>query len=644
MRDFRLHFNLLLKRLFLLLLWFEMSRLAFYFLNFKYFDFLEVEQFINVLGLGALYDISIIALFNFPFVFLHFFPNSISNSWRFQRNLKYLFFVVNSLLILFNFIDSEYFKFTLKRSSYDIFVLISYGNDFFNLLPRFIADFWHILAIWLVLSLSVFALYPPFNQPLINSYSLYFMKYKNPLSPRTKKLIIRLKYFNVLLNVMIIIISISTTLFFAFKFKLPKEILAKRIKTNNLALALNTPYTLFNTFDSNIESFDNQINDSIASAFFNKKLNLKNDSSKFRNYNVVIIVLESFSKEYIGSLNGEKQSFTPFFDKLTEQSYSFSNAYASGKKTIEAIPAIISSLPALSDVPFIAQRKIDIKVSSLATYLKKKNYTTLFFHGGTNGTMGFDEYAQQSDFDKYKGRNEFNDDTYFDGYWGIYDDAFFEYCADELTKTKMPFMACLLSLSSHHPYAIPKKYVAEFSKNDESDFLRSVRYADYSLQRFFEKAAQTAWYDSTLFVITADHASGWFSDYYKTRRGMYAVPLLFFSPADRKLQGVNSNVCSHCDIMPSVLDYLHFNDEFETFGSSIFTEKKAFPVNYLNGVYQLITKEFSYLSNGNEIFARFSAADSLMNFNLIADSLPSAYNENFLKSYIFSYEKMFSKK
>jgi len=95
-----------------------------------------------------------------------------------------------------------------------------------------------------------------------------------------------------------------------------------------------------------------------------------------------------------------------------------------------------------------------------------------------------------------------------------------------MDQLPQPFMVAIFSLSSHHPYRVPKKYAHKFRKG-KLPIQESIMYADYSLGEFFASAEKMPWYRNTLFVITADHTSEGYYPYYQTDAGQYAVPILF---------------------------------------------------------------------------------------------------------------------
>src|SRR5690606_24927473 len=129
--------------------------------------------------------------------------------------------------------------------------------------------------------------------------------------------------------------------------------------------------------------------------------------------NVVIIILESFGKEFIGFYSGEK-TYTPFLDSLLGQSLTFTGGFANGKKSIEAVPSIFASIPSLQDNPYISSQYNSNRIIGLPELLKEHGYTSAFYHGATNGSMRFDSFAQFIGFDHYVGKKEYGNEAHSD--------------------------------------------------------------------------------------------------------------------------------------------------------------------------------------------------------------------------------------
>ena len=252
--------------------------------------------------------------------------------------------------------------------------------------------------------------------------------------------------------------------------------------------------------------------------------------------------------------------------------------------------------------------------------------------------MGFDSYAKMAEFDKYFGRYEYNNEKDYDGNWGIYDEEFLKYFANKLNTTKPPFFAEIFTLSSHHPYSIPKKYNNKF-REGTLPIHKSIEYADFALSQFFKTAQKMSWYNNTLFIITADHTSEASHPFYQNNLGIFSIPILFFKP-DSSMKRVSSMTTQQIDIMPSVLDFLNYDKPYISFGNSVFdSTSEHFAINYINNTYQLIENGYILQFDGKQVLSLYNInKDSLLNQNLInSDIVIENYLNKKIKAIIQSY-------
>ena len=207
---------------------------------------------------------------------------------------------------------------------------------------------------------------------------------------------------------------------------------------------------------------------------------------------------------------------------------------------------------------------------------------TAFFHGGHNGTMGFDNFSKIGGYQNYYGSNEYKgkaqDD---DGHWGIYDDSFLAFMSDKIDEMKPPFHAAFFSLSSHDPYTLPAKFKGKFPKEKEV-YKESVRYADYSLSQFFKTASTKKWFKNTLFIIVADHTGPSNGDYYTNAVGQLAIPIIYYAPS-LNLVGNYRGITQQTDILPTTLSMLNYSGSFSAFGKSIIKDSTSFNISYKIG-------------------------------------------------------------
>ena len=257
-----------------------------------------------------------------------------------------------------------------------------------------------------------------------------------------------------------------------------------------------------------------------------------------RTKNVVVIIIESFGREYIGTYNRHVpgyKGYTPFTDSLLANgALTYRYSYCNGRKSIDGMPSILSSIPMFVEPFFLSPYSIN-HVSGLADCLNQKGYETAFFHGAERGSMGFMAFARATKFKEYYGREDFvadhrtRGDKDYDGWWGISDEPFMQYMCMKQTEMKQPFMTALFTLSSHHPFRVPEPYKDVFKeKNPDMPIYKVIRYTDMALQHFFASARKQPWFQNTIFVITSDHTNMTAIDEYKTDLGGFCSPVIFF--------------------------------------------------------------------------------------------------------------------
>ncbi len=605
------------KQLLWVTLLYSICRLLFLLFNYTSFANSSFENLLVAFLHGIRFDLSAIfysnVLFILAVIYFDFKPSSYA-----KFNLpKILFVVFNSLAILGSAIDLKFYQFQKKRTTFELF---SGENNIVKLLPSYIASYWYLFLIAFILIYV-----------LIKGYDKIELQKK-----AEKKNFFVLKAVASFLFLGITIIGMRGGL----QTK-PLQMIAASYygDPNNAALVLNTPFTILQSSNKKPISRKNYFSTEKANQIFNIDRNYKSQFL-FDKKNVVVIILESFSNEYIGSLS-QQTTCAPFLDSLIKESYLFDRAFANGKKSNEAMPSIFASLPSLLNESYINTVYQNNELSTLPNLLKQKGYYSAFYHGGINGSMNFDAFAKKAGFDHYFGMNEYPTIADYDGHWGIYDAPYFDYVAHELGSLPKPFVVGLFSLSSHPPYDLP-----ESSKNDFSEMKtpkqKSFRYTDQALKHFFAYARTKNWYTNTLFVIVPDHTPDADAVQYDTKVAYYQIPIILFDPSSKNLIGRNSQVTSQIDIMPTVLDYLHFDKPFKAFGESAL-RKKAYPyaVNYRDGIYQLIdsTHVLQFAEDQTLAFYNYKT-DPYLKANLQSKA---AAKENKMKEFTAAYIQQFNK-
>lgn len=585
----------LLYRFSLLMLMYSVCRILFFLFNTASFPKVTFFSFLTILKGGLMFDTSALLYLNAVYILLFMLPFRFTFSGWYQRFLKWLFMLTNGVGIAFNLIDIVYFRYILKRTTASMFDVAAFDAGNTNLIMRFFYDFWYIPLMLVVLMFALSALY-------------------DLIKPKPFRFRNQFVYFLSGLPVIFLVMVLSV-----IGMRGGWRHSTRPINMNNagafvqapeeMAIVQNTPFCIFRTWGKK--------------AFVHKKY-FASEEELNRIYspvhtpqpveppkkdNVVIIILESFSRAFVGSLNPQltdprDRSYTPFLDSLIHESLVFTNAFANGRKSIDAIPSVTASIPALV-LPYVISERSGNAVNSIASLLSPQGYQTAFFHGAPNGSMGFDAFTKIAGFQRYVGKNEYGIEADFDGIWGVWDEPFFQFFAHEMNKMQEPFATTLFSVSSHHPYEIPAKYKGKFPEG-RIPLNKCIRYTDHSLQKFFDTARKMPWFKNTLFVITADHAVDSDIKEYYTSVNYFAIPLIFYKP-DGSLKGVDNSLAEQIDILPTILSYLNYPNSYLAFGNNLFDkDSRRFVINYIQDSYQFLSGDYAFYLTDDKLTAIYN--------------------------------------
>lgn len=621
MKNYAYHIKLFFQRFLLLLSIFSISRVLFYFFNLSYFSDLNFGGLLKVLIAGIRFDISSLFYFNIIFILLSLIPGSFKDHKIYQKFTFLFFIIVNALLLATNYIDTKFFDFENKRLTSDIFSGVWLGEDFKTLLPQFIKDYWYLVLIWAISVYALRKIYPKFKPNCIREESFQF-----------KALIYQVLVFIFLMGLGML----GGRGGFQLK---PLRIIhaSNYTSARNIPLVLNTPFTIMKTLGSKSISPKKYFNQETLDSIYSP-INIVNQENKNR-ANIVVIILESFSKEYIGFLN-DGSGYTPFLDSLMGQSLVFPNAFANGKRSIEAITSIAAGIPSLQNSPYITSKYSSNTIKGLPEILNELGYNTSFFHGGKNGTMGFDQFAKLAGYQEYYGMSEFNNEEFFDGKWGIFDEPFFYFWKDKLSEFEEPFFSTIFTLTSHHPYPIPEKYKGKFPKGN-INIHETIGYTDFALKQYFNSIKDKDWYNNTLFIFVADHTAQAEKKKYNNNLGMYSIPIFFYHPTDSIFKGNSNLIAQQTDIFPTILDYISYDNAFVCFGNSLLNDSTShYSINFINGIYQLIENDYVIQFDGEKTIAVYNfIEDEQLKNNLLNTKLDYTAIENKIKAVIQSYQE-----
>lgn len=568
-RDFPNYFLQVLLNILIGLFFLTLTRIVFWIYHATTFHQAGLNEFF----VGIYMDAVALGIYMIPYYVFALTPIDQRKLRWHKKMSQFLFLFILIVMMALNLMDVEYFNYTSKRSTSDLFITLTTGEDFKQLIGAFILDFW-----WLILTFIAFVLL------LMRSF----------FRLQTKK--IGHTYFVPLWKRILIFVLGVAGLFVmgrgGFGYR-PADMMTAAQWTNveNTGLVLNTPLTIIKTIGKEPLTLKDFFEEAELNKIYRVTQTPNLGHALTPQPNIVIIILESFGNEWLGTKTGGP--FTPFLDSLITQSLYFENAFANGKKSIEALPAIVAGIPSWMDHPYISSHYGTNTIQALPKLLGQIGYSSAFFHGATNGSMKFDEFAALAGFEQYFGRREYNNEAHCDATWGVLDEYFNPWTAEQISHSlSPPFLATLFTLSSHHPYFVPEEHRKNLPSGDHP-IAQSIAYADWSLRLFFQEAMQRDWFKNTIFVLTGDHTPAGAEAKYNNRLGMFRLPILIFDPQKRIQPKVESRIFSHVDIMPTILDLLGFSEPHYGFGNSYFSHlEKRFALSYLSGTYHFFKGDY----------------------------------------------------
>ena len=607
---------------------YTLSRVFFYWINIDLYPNVDNAHLMEMVMGGWRFDLTALLYLNSLYILLILLPLpvQIRNNEQYIRVTNYSFYIPNIIGLIANTMDMVYVRFTDRRTTCTLFTEFQNDGNLAQIILQAAGQYWYvtlfgiaIIALLIVASRKTWQIKTPsrtWMYYLANSalmvVSIYFVvigirggfgKYTRP-------------------------ITISNAMQYA---NTPQE----------TAILLNTPFSLMKSLENTTYIHPHYFSNEEAEAIFSPiHIDEIEKNERLGKTNVVIVILESFSKEYIGFYNRHMdgyRGYTPFLDSLLAHSVTYTHSFASGRKSIDAMPSVLSSIPMLIE-PYIVTPYSTNAVSSLAACLRDEGYATAFFHGAPNGSMGFQAYARSAGFEQYFGMDEYDGIDAFDGTWAIWDEEFLQYYAQRMSQMQEPFITAVFTASSHHPFRVPERYEGVFPQGDKP-IHPCVGYTDHALRKFFAYAQQQAWYENTLFVITADHTNQVSLPEYATAKGLFEVPIAFYSPQWSQGEVHEQSAVSQTDIMPSVLAYLGYQKPFFAFGKDILTQEKEtqWAVCYNHPAYQLLSDSLLLQFDGQNTYAVYNYQNDPLLQNNIANEIDYSAMERYLRAYIQQY-------
>lgn len=325
--------------------------------------------------------------------------------------------------------------------------------------------------------------------------------------------------------------------------------------------------------------------------------------------NIILIVLESWTADIIEPLNGDK-GITPFFTSLADSGLLFTNIYASGGRTDQMFPSVLSGFPAQPNHSIARFTNKIEKLPMLSADLKINGYHTGFYYGGELGFANMQSYLLHGKFDHLTGKDAFANNQ-MNSKWGAHDEFVLGKQLVDLSSEKQPFFSMLLTLSTHEPFEVPM--TAKFPGNDEpSKFRNAASYTDLSLRNYFTQAKKQSWYANTIFILVADHGhllprKREFED-----PASHHIPLLIFGePLNNKYHGEKNPVLgSQHDLVATVLHQLNSSSQKYIFSNDLLdSARNSFAYFNLDEAFGWITnsQKIIYYTSRNQLQQKYTS-------------------------------------
>lgn len=605
-------YKVLIYRILLAYVFYFLARVLFLFYNFSFLGVDSVSEFFRLYYYGLAFDTTAILYVNSLFILLSILPLRNTTTKNYQKFLFYLYFVTNLIAYTLNFVDFIYYKYNYSRTTITVFNVLKDESNVAVMLFRFLFTYWHVLLLFILASWLWIFLYKKYKVSTVNEY-------------------IKSKYYystSVLAIIIITILTIGGIRGGDFRESTRPINLVdanRHVKQINQAdFVLNTPFAFIRTLSKNtFKKVNYNISEEQIDYFvrpikqysFNKKTTP----------NIVVIITESFGREYSGAFNKDMGiedyvSYTPFIDSLANYSLIFPNAFANGYKSIHGMSSVLAGIPTFKNA-FTSSPYSKQEIESIVSIVNDLGYDTSFFHGAANGSMGFLGFSNILGFDNYYGRTEYDNDKDYDGTWGIWDEKFLEYTKEVLDEKKEPFFSTIFTVSSHEPYKIPKEYEGKFPKGNVP-MHQCIGYTDYSFKKFFEAAKKEPWFNNTIFVITGDHGNQTYYQVYNEIMNRTANPILIYKP-DNSLAEVKKELAQQIDIYPTLVDLIGYDQPFRSWGRSLINDTltNPFTINFSASGYVLQRDDYICFFDGENVTGFYDIEDKNLNKNLINQSI-----------------------
>lgn len=277
-----------------------------------------------------------------------------------------------------------------------------------------------------------------------------------------------------------------------------------------------------------------------------------------RRPNVVLFLVESFGRSTVDERVGG-EPVAPEFQRLKGEGVYFDNLFANSFRTDRGTVAVLSGFPAQTKMSVMKLPVKSQRLPSIARSLRREGYATSFYYGGDLNFTNTASYLYGTGFD----RLTWQKDLHFDAptsKWGYADDVVVDLFGDEveaLGREEQPFLAGLLTLSSHEPFEVP------FAKFDDK-LLNAMAFSDAQIGRLIDRLRESPVWDNLLVVLVADHGYPYPYDLAYNAPLRHRIPMIWLGGALATASRTVDTYASQIDICATLLAQMGLpHDEFD---------------------------------------------------------------------------------
>lgn len=602
-------------------------RIFFFFKYFDYFSDLSISELLLSFIYGLRVDIVTIFTFLGILILILSLPFKIVFNKKFKLFISILWSLIFIPIVALCIGDILYFEFSQRHISNE---LLSLFDD-----TKIIIDMaFNSLLFYTILSFFLFFIIFYLNIRILTGYILDEKRHKKA-------------YLFFILVILILFLGIRSSLQ-GKSFGIADAYSVQKISSGTLAI--NGFFSFYRTLGvykggerKKLMTYDEALPNAKKLLKSDKMIFNSNDypiqrvfktNYKEKQYNVVIVLLESWGAEHIDGFTKYKElNVTPYFKKLSSEGLKFTNFYANGYRSIYGITSLYTSITLPSGFQYLGSGLELTKLSYLGKIAKNNGYTTLAMQSSNARSYRIDSVSKLAGFDDFYGAEEMPNVEEVEKdrkpKTGTYDYNMFNLMHVKLNTIKEPFLGFMFTSTNHSDFYLPHSKFERYSHtlSGYHGYLNSLIYVDNAIERFVESVKKESWFDNTIFIFTADHGSGnALNEIGKELRPEdkklesiehFRIPLLIYAPKIFNPKTIDT-LGSQNDIMPTIIDMLGFKQPFSAMGNSLFDET--------------IEDRFVYFFGGDQIGYIKNDCFVISNYKSILDS-------NCRKEKIFDMEK-----